>query len=342
MAASRSHTPVDRGADPPEGRGGSRPRPRARTAALALALLGLVASLLALVPASPATAAVTNPVLIVGGHMSQSDDLEANFANSIEGLTGLPDDKVRTVELRTQPGWDFPDDDDSDWPGTASNEASADDIRTAINNLSSAYGGARVEVIAISQGALATRRLLQREPAMRTKVASYISYSGVNAGIPSGFSFVGWLLDECEDDEGVWKLVVCEQMIYDPPLQEAGETEWIEDDVNLWDDNPITPNGDPTPGGEGETPAGVPGIAYFHIYTANDPVSGDDPDTGDEVEAVGPYGWSDPLLGARNMSAQDACDDPGLQVVHASLHPVLVDLVLDALNRRPFDPGATC
>lgn len=320
---------------------GRRRHRRAARAALALAVTGMIASVLALVPASPAHAVITNPVLFVGGHGNQNEQLEG-WADYIDGALGLSDNLVRGVELRTEPGWNNPFDspDYGDWPGTRSNElsaydtASSADIYDAINSLYTAAGNKPVEVVAISQGALATRWLLQTNPNnIRSKVASYVSFGGVNAGIPDFFTPLDW----CEDLE--W-LTVCEEIMWDTPIQQPGETDWIEQEVNQAEytaGGPVT-WGDPTPGT----------LPYFHIYTADDDGVTDVPDySGQEIEALKPYGWAVPLLGASNRSAQDECGStyvaPHGGWVGTTPDPVLEELLLDALHRRTLDaPASLC
>jgi hypothetical protein len=306
-----------------------RRRQRTRRLALAGAVSGMIASVPALIPASPAHA-ITNPVLFVGGHTNQNEQLEG-WADYIDGTLGLADDKVRAIELRTQPGWNYPFDspDAGDWPGTASNEVSAGDIQAAIEDLYADYGNTPVEVIAISQGALATRWLLQSNPSnVRSKVASYISFGGANAGIPDNF-----FLSLC--DVGDWA-PACNEMVYESL---PGDNNWIEYEVNMWHYTLGVPvqDGDPTPGT----------LPYYHVYTANDGPSGlpNDPGSGKEIEATTPYGWSVPLLGASNRSAQDDC---GASYVapHGGWNgstpdPVMEHLLLDALNRNSLDAPAT-
>lgn len=301
---------------------GRRPH-RGSRAALALAVIGMIASALALVPADPADARITNPLLIVGGHGNVTSDLEgwADFLAHPDRLD-LPLDKARGLQLQSLPGL---------WPGTESNEDSAwepggvvDDVYDAIMDLSNDYGGARVEVMGVSQGALVVRWLLQANPNnIRNRVASYISFSGVNAGIPDFLRPLDW----CSPT-----VPVCQQMVWDTPADRVGETDWLMDEVNMWDYDPASANGDPTPGA----------IPYFHIYTTNDEGATNLPDyNGQEYEALRPYGWSLPLHDATNRSAQDECGAdyvaPHGGWTGTTPDPVMLELLLDALHRRPLD-----
>jgi hypothetical protein len=306
----------------------TRRQHRTARAALAVAVLGMIASVLALVPADPAHAVNSNPVLFVGGHGNTNTQLE-QWADYIDDKLGLPpvsmDDMVRGLQLRSEAGL---------WPGTASNEVSAwdpggamDDVYDAILDLSGDYSNKPVEVIAVSQGALVVRWLLQMNPNnIRSRVASYISFSGVNAGIPDFLSPLDW----CED----FDFAVCEQMVWDTPFQGMGETEWLLYNVN----NRLPVVGDPTPGS----------LPYYHVYTTNDDGATDIPDyLGQEIEALKPYGWSVPLLGATNRSAQDECGS-GYVAPHGGWtgttpNLVMEDLLLDALYRRTLDaPSGLC
>lgn len=279
------------------------------------------------------------PIVIVGGHSNTQAQLNG-WAQFIAGAMGQPSNTVVGVELSRQ--------DPALWPGTASNETSATQIANTINFMYAANGNKPVDVVAVSQGALATRWLMQSNPGgIRDKVASVISYGGVNAGIPvtvTGDIWAGLFLDWCEDFDG---LAVCEEMVWDPTfpeLDDPGETAWLMTEVNK------VPSGDPTPGN----------IQYYHVYTSNDPGTLE----ADEAESVRPYGWSVPLLGASNMSAQQACagTNPDRPAPHGGWwedgpdpgtdpdpDAVLTELLLDALHHGTGpatlsidNPATTC
>jgi hypothetical protein len=298
-------------------REGRPPRSRRRRW---LTTLGVVAVML------PVTLGLTGchgtpprAIVIVGGHTTDQAQLNG-WAQFIAGAMGQPGNTVVGVPLRSQPPW---------WPGTASNVDSAIDIENTINFMYAASDNRPVDVIAISQGALATRYLLQQNPGnIRSKVASVTSYGGVNAGIPTTVTGDVWgdiFLDWCEDTGA---LLVCREMVWDPDEVAPGDTAWLTANVNM-----ITRPGDPTPGN----------IQYYHLYTSNDPGTLE----ADEAESLHPYGWSVPLLGATNLSAQQACAavNPDRPAPHGGWWPdgpdpdtnpdpdaVLTELLLDVLH----------
>lgn len=291
----------------------------------AVGVVLLSSGLLVMAPAAPAQA-TPRPVLLVGGHTNQQEAME-DWADWIDGKLGLGDDQVRGVELVSDPP-DWP-----DWPGAGSNEASAEVIRAAIEDLHADHG-TPVDVIGVSQGAVATRYLLQQNTAnIRSKVAGFVSFSGANAGVPDNPWF-----GTCEATEF---MAMCDEMVFELA---PGDPDWLELNVNRWTYG--GPLGDPTPGS----------IEYFHIYTTNDgEYLNNWPDWpypfGEEWEALKPYGWSVPLLGATNRSAQQECG-PTYLAPHGGWwlfgepypnpNPVMEELLIDALERRPLDARAQC
>lgn len=291
---------------------------------MALTLLGLLTSLLALVPAAPAQAAV-RPILLVGGFTQVAEISERTWADPLAEQLKLTADQVRVVELAGL------------IPGSASMDESALRIRWAIDELYGDYG--KIDIIAVSQGSPAARRALQLYPSTQTKVAGFISLSGANLGIPLNHPDPTWaqMLTACTSRPIVW--AVCSQMVY--PAGQPGNTAW------LMDVNGVYPAGDPTPGD------GPPNnIAYYYIYSERTTT------IPPEDEGLTAYGWTSPLRDATPMSAQDACPwNPNRIAPHAAWYPVDADqsglndpdmvmreLVIDALNRQPLaiaDP-ATC
>jgi hypothetical protein len=276
------------------------------------------------VPADPAEAAVTNPILIVGGHGTTEPTLQGWAAHINSEVVEPEDPVIGVVPLRSAPFL---------WPGTESNEKSAYDPASSADVYDAIVGlanepGERVEVIAASQGALVVRRLMQLNPNdVRSKVASVISFGGVNGGI-NDFNTA---LDAC--DPGGFSLVVCEEMVWEDngnPSVDPGNTTWLRTRVNM------APSGDPTPGN----------IRYYHIYTINDDTTSTPiPDyMGQELEALQPYGWQSPLPGAVTRAAQDDCGTS-----HVAPHTgwdgtnpdeVQHELLADALYERPLDAPA--
>lgn len=289
-------------------------------------MAGLLTSIIGLAPVSPTPAAAQTPVrpiLIVGGHANQDEQLEDGADDLGIALGYGPADLSLTagVELASLDGWN--------WPGSASGEVSADRIYDHINFLYVAAGNTPVDVVAISQGAPTTRRALHKHPDAQDKVGTYISFSGANAGIPDGF-----LPDLCERF-----IDVCREMVWDVY---RGDTSWLRCRVNMiWCLG--QPDGDPTPGG-GANPG--PGeIAYYNLYTADD---GDASTPPPEDEAQIPYNWSQPLQDAQNRSVQDEC--PNDSAPHGGwyenpdrIDPVFEELLLDAMRHQPLDvPPSLC
>jgi pimeloyl-ACP methyl ester carboxylesterase len=269
------------------------------------------------------------PVLVVGGHFTTQAiangiadfyrselDLPAHWAAGVALSVASPEEWAPFV-------WAG-----SPWPGTASNEVSAVAVHDAIDALLSATDQSQVDVVAISQGALVTRWLVKNDLEARSKVAGLISLGGVNVGGPDGGSLFGLIQGICEDLDA---LTVCGQMVFDTA---PGWTNWL-----------IALNGgDPTPGP----------IAYYHVYTQNDPNT---PET-TESEALLPAYippfpyyfplWQVPLPGATNRSVQQVCQPyfPNRPAPHAGVWPngqadvVTLELVLDALRRQPLQVSA--
>lgn len=305
--------PDPRPTDPRQDRQG---RQAARKLGLALTVLGLLASLLALMPASPAQAqAARRPILIVGGFSQQQGLTEIFWANQLASYFGMDPDLVEATELS---GLFL--------PGTGSMEESADEILwdiLALYNHPDNQGDLPVDIIGVSQGSPAARRTLQKYPWLHQDgiVDGFISLSGANFGIPLNHPDPQWTpwLQACSTGGVVWE--VCEEMVY---TTGAGQTVWLR---QL---NGIQPPGDPTPGA----------VDYYYIYSER---------TLDEQdEGVTAYGWTQPLPGAvDNQSAQDACpDNPNRYAPHAAWYPdgsdadswydpdpVMSELVVDALNR---------
>lgn len=317
------HRPDAPPPEPPDARPRPRPRLRARKVALALTVLGLLASLLALAPASPAQA-VTRPTLIVGGFMQTTDLSEDVWVPKLAQL-GVPSSQVRVLELSGV------------IPGLDSMEESANEIHLAISDMYEDFGDQKIDIIAVSQGAPAARRTLVKFPASQDMVAGFVSVSGINAGIPdeSSYALFDEMLTRCAT--GWVDFDVCEQIVY---LDVPGNTTWLR---AL---NGIQPPGDPTPGP----------IDYFHIYSAR---TTDDPPLD---EGIPPYGWTQPLPGTdETKSAQAACSatNPNRFAPHAAMYltdgpdpgtdwdpdAVMFELMVDALNRRSLtidNPATTC
>lgn len=283
-----------------------------RSLAAVLCALVAVATLAAGEPASAQTTPLPRPVLLVGGFSSPQWFMDW-WASELAESTGTDRDRVVGVELASG--------------GIASNEESANGpILDRVNALYAAHGE-QIDIVAVSQGALASRWLLKNNAAARDKVAGWISLSGVNAGGPyDPTQLSAWC--GAREDWANWP-EVCQEVFYLPPEQGPGGTAWL-----------LALNGGvPTPGN----------VAYYHVYTellADGTV---------HPEAYEPYGWDVPLLGATNVSAQQACTPHGQgdrAAPHAGLWTVLppewdvvmTELVIDALHRRPLaiDAAATC
>jgi pimeloyl-ACP methyl ester carboxylesterase len=171
------------------------------------------------VPAGPAAAVHTsNPVLVVGGHftttaMMEGDGVLYPVAKSLKArMTG----DVTTLELSNclRDTTYYPCNPPPleaflvDHPGTGSNYTSAVAIRAKVAAIA-ARTGRKVDLVGISQGALAIREYITSFPEEHPKVGAVISYHGV----PEGISSVGTgalLKGYCTR----YSMVVCDEIMY--------------------------------------------------------------------------------------------------------------------------------
>lgn len=209
-------------------RAGRRPQ-RPKLAVAVLVLSGLLAGMIGATPA-PAEAETSRPVLIVGA--------TAMPAVMLDWITFLDDDyDVYRMPLTAWggPWW-------GNVAGTASMARSARDVKAKVGEILGETGAARVDVIAISQGAPVVRYYVKNLGGL-DEVAGVVSFGGVNYGIPWN-PYQPILALGC----GTLRVPVCEEIIY---RRKPGDTSFLKA-LN-------TP--DPTPGD----------IDYYHLYTEADP-----------------------------------------------------------------------
>lgn len=286
-----------------------------RTLAALLCALVALTTLAAARPASAQATRLPRPVLLVGGFTSPQWFMDL-WAAGLADTTDTDPRRIVGVDLTLG--------------GLVSNKISANGpIRRALDELYARHGE-RVDIVAMSQGALASRWLLKTDPTARDKVARFVSLGGINAGGEfDPDSPIGALCGDVEEPDE-WP-EACRELFYLPP-EGPGGTDFLRE-LN---------GGDPTPGD----------VAYYHVYTEI-PTDGEIP----PAEAHEPYGWGVPLLGATNVSAQQACAPHGYGnriAPHAALWSVVdpiewdsvqTELVLDALyhdGRPAIDAAATC